>query len=70
MYVIFNKKMAENGYLEIMDVTGKKLYTQNLYTGNVYYSVNTSKIDNGVYIYRIITNSGKVLKFDKLVIIK
>jgi hypothetical protein len=58
-----------SGLLEITDITGKVLNRYELKAGSDRLRINDSKLENGLYLYRIIVNS-KVVKSDKLLIIK
>jgi hypothetical protein len=45
--------------LEVVDLTGKVVYMQNVPAGTIYVNLNTSSLESGTYFYRI-TGNGNV----------
>lgn len=58
--VIPFENLDRNATLEIMDLTGRVVYTQNVPAHASYVNVNVEKFDSGTYIYRL-TADGKVI---------
>ena len=52
------------------DITGKQVYAKDLDISTSLVDVNINNLSQGVYYYKIIDANSKVLKSDKLIIIK
>jgi len=61
-------KPSDTGVLKIYDLTGKLIEEYKLNSNNNKLTLNTN-LNNGIYLYQFIVN-GKVMKSDKLIIIK
>jgi hypothetical protein len=53
----------------IYDMTGRVVYKKQLTEKHVRVQINTEDLENGVYLYALISEQGKLLAKDKLVII-
>lgn len=53
----------------IYDITGRVVYKKQLDEKHVRVQINTDDLENGVYLYAVISEQGKILAKDKLVII-
>ena len=53
----------------IYDITGRVVYKKQLSEKQVRIQINTEDLENGVYLYAVISEQGKLLAKDKLVII-
>lgn len=62
-------KMGKVANLEIVDLNGNLVERYNLPTTGNQLEVKNEKLQNGVYLYRIISNN-TVVKFGKIVIMK
>ncbi len=59
----------ETGLLKLFDIVGKEISEYRLVQGNTTLNINEEKLNNGLYIYKVIVND-KVVKSDRLVIVK
>ncbi len=50
LYIISDKQKFKNASICIYDVLGKKVYRQNLKTGNKYFKKDISNLNSGIYI--------------------
>ncbi len=54
--------------IEVYNVLGEKVYSSQFSTINSHFSIDLSNQPNGIYLYRVIANSGNVLGEGKMVI--
>jgi hypothetical protein len=66
--VNFSTKNKTAKSVEIFDYSGKLIEQSELINGMTTFI--SSKYSEGVYLYRIIDNNGKVLKTDKITVMK
>jgi len=59
----------ESGLLKLYDIVGKEISEYRLVQGNTTLNINEEKLNNGLYIYKVIVND-RIVKSDKLVIVK
>jgi len=64
-----NQQLLANSYIEIYNVLGEKVYSQSK-TNNSQLTINLNNQPNGVYLYRIITETGDLIGEGKIAIEK
>ncbi|MFH0865803.1 MAG: T9SS type A sorting domain-containing protein [Bacteroidota bacterium] len=69
MQVVYELPENETGKFEMYDVLGKKIYSNNLYTGKNSFVITGENIDKGIYFYQATTSNG-VIASDKIIVIK
>ncbi len=60
---------GQNAQVEIFDLTGKLVLTNNLAPQQEVYSIETDELEAGVYMLRVIVN-GEATESKRLVIVK
>jgi hypothetical protein len=70
MQLLYSLHQAKTATLTVYDITGKQVYAKDLDTNTSLVDVSINNLSQGVYYYKIIDASSKVLKSDKLIIIK
>lgn len=69
MYMLYNLTTEKTAEVTITDLTGKEVYSNKISNENGRLEISLSDLKDGVYFYKIRSNE-KMLKADKLVIIK
>jgi len=59
---------AKQANIEVFDVLGNKIYSAQFSAFNSPFSIDLSNKPSGVYVYKILTEKGEVIKTGKLVI--
>lgn len=68
---LISKTLIDFGtYISIYDLTGREAYRKQINEMSDRVQISTSGLDNGIYLYTVISAQGKMLAKDKLVIIK
>jgi len=70
MQLLYSLNQAKTATLTVYDITGKQVYAKDLDTSTSLVDVSINNLSQGVYYYKIIDTNSKVLKSDKLIIIK
>jgi GH25 family lysozyme M1 (1,4-beta-N-acetylmuramidase) len=70
IFTIQSTFVSEHLSVEIYNVLGEKLYSNPLTINNSPLTINISNQSNGVYLYRVITDSGNLIGEGKLIIQK
>ena len=65
---ITNEKIGINNMVEVYNILGEKVYSQQFLISNSQFLINLSTQPNGVYLYRLITETGNLAGEGKLVI--
>jgi hypothetical protein len=60
---------GQNGTLELFDLSGRRIISWQLISGQFVYTFDASFLPSGTYIYRVTTGID-VLRTDRLIIIK
>jgi hypothetical protein len=63
------KSVDQNMILEVTDITGRMLSSQTVNAGTTQVQLNTSSLQNGLYIYRLVS-SGRVVDAKRMQIIR
>jgi hypothetical protein len=53
-------QLEENMNLDILDMTGRMVFTQQVVEGTTQIQVNTANLESGMYMYRLVSKSGTV----------
>ena len=70
MQLLYSLNQAKTATLTVYDITGKQVYAKDLDISTSLVDVNINNLSQGVYYYKIIDANSKILKADKLIIIK
>jgi hypothetical protein len=70
MQLLYSLHQAKTATLTVYDITGKQVYAKDLDANTSLVDVSINNLSQGVYYYKIIDANSKVLKSDKLIIIK
>jgi hypothetical protein len=70
MQLLYSLNQAKTATLTVYDITGKQVYAKDLDTNTSLVDVSINNLSQGVYYYKIIDANSKILKSDKLIIIK
>lgn len=62
--------LQTNGQMQLYDLNGQLIFNQNLASGPVHELVNTSNYGGGIYLLRIMDDSGQQLSSKKVVILE
>ncbi|PCH67107.1 MAG: hypothetical protein COC01_06530 [Bacteroidetes bacterium] len=62
--------LESNGYIEILDVTGRVVLKEKVIKGQDQITLNTNNLDAGSYLYRLIDEQGTVLGVHDMSVIK
>jgi len=69
-FIVKGEMLKVNSIIEVYNILGAKIYSNELSTFNSQLSIDLSNNASGIYLYRIITNNGELIKEGKLVIEK
>jgi len=69
MQVVYNLKDPSPAFFEIYDLTGRKVFSQQLNVENKSITISQQQLNGGVYMYSLVQN-GVAVALDKMVIIK
>jgi len=69
MQVYYNLKDQSPAFFEIYDLTGRKVFSQQLNVDSRSITISQQQLNGGVYMYSLVQNNA-VIAFDKMVIIK
>jgi hypothetical protein len=53
----FNTTLNDNGTIELFDLAGKLVYSNNLSKGQVNHVIPTTKFSEGIYLVKIVINN-------------
>ncbi len=70
MVLLSNHNFEIGSIFRIYDLTGRVLYQKTITEETTHVQVNTSNLQNGIYLYSVVSPQGKLLVKDKLVIMK
>ncbi|MBL4655652.1 MAG: Omp28-related outer membrane protein [Bacteroidia bacterium] len=62
--------LETNGYIEILDVTGRVVLKEKVVKGQDQITLNTKDLDAGSYMYRLIDEQGSVLGVHDMTVVK
>jgi hypothetical protein len=69
-YFQMTYSLKQNAVMTIYDVSGKLVGKHSLNASQTMAEIKNEKLQNGIYLYRIITNTGNQLKTGKIVVMK
>jgi hypothetical protein len=68
--IFINYQSSFNFFVEFSDLLGSVIFRHDLSASRSNSQIYNDKLQNGVYLYRIVTESGSQLKTGKIVVLK